>query len=45
MTPFAVADLMGEHGHAFNGNERPCSAQSRASLREAFERMFRLIRL
>jgi aminoglycoside phosphotransferase len=40
-----LLDLMGEHGHAFNGNERPSSAQARASLRQAFERMLGLIRL
>jgi aminoglycoside phosphotransferase len=39
-----LLDLMGEHGQAFNGNERPSSAPARASLRQAFERMFGLMR-
>jgi aminoglycoside phosphotransferase len=31
-----LLNLMSEHGHAFNGNERPSSTAARASLRNAF---------
>jgi hypothetical protein len=39
-----LLDLMGEHGHAFNGNERPSSPQARAKLRQAFEESLRFVR-
>jgi aminoglycoside phosphotransferase (APT) family kinase protein len=32
-----LLDLMGEHGHAFNGNEAPSTAEARAVLLRAFE--------
>ncbi|MFZ2104403.1 MAG: aminoglycoside phosphotransferase family protein [Roseiarcus sp.] len=33
-----LLDLMGEHGHAFNGNERPSEPAERAALLRAFRR-------
>lgn len=38
-----LLDLMGEHGHAFNGNERPSDPVARASLQRAFEENLRLV--
>ncbi|WP_342360569.1 aminoglycoside phosphotransferase family protein [Terrarubrum flagellatum] len=32
-----LLDLMGEHGHVFNGNIRPSTPEARAALRQAFE--------
>ena len=32
-----LLDLMSEHGHAFNGAERPSPWEARSSLRKAFE--------
>lgn len=37
-----LLDLMGEHGQAFNGNERPSNPAARASLRQAFDDNLRL---
>jgi aminoglycoside phosphotransferase len=38
-----LLDLMSEHGHEFNGNERPSSCEARASLKRAFESSLRLM--
>ena len=38
-----VLDLMSEHGHNFNGNERLSSLEARASLQRAFETGLRVI--
>ena len=32
-----LLDLMGEHGHGFNGNERPSTLRLRAALQRALE--------
>lgn len=39
-----LLDLMGEHGHTFNGNERASTPAARAALREAFEETMRRVR-
>ena len=39
-----LLDLMSEHGHRFNGNERPSTPASRRSLRLAFEACIARIR-
>jgi aminoglycoside phosphotransferase (APT) family kinase protein len=38
-----VLDLMGEHGHDFNGNQRASTPGARAALRRAFEERLPLI--
>jgi hypothetical protein len=38
-----LLDLMSEHGHDFNGNERHSSLEARASLKRAFETGLRVI--
>ncbi|WP_158818140.1 phosphotransferase family protein [Methylocapsa sp. S129] len=39
-----LLDLMSEHGHAFNGNERASTPEARASLLGAFEETIKLVR-
>jgi aminoglycoside phosphotransferase (APT) family kinase protein len=38
-----LLDLMGEHGHEFNGNERPSTLRLRAALQRALEETLALI--
>jgi hypothetical protein len=39
-----LLDLISEHGHVFNGNERPSTPEARAALRRAFECNLALVR-
>lgn len=39
----SLVGLMGEHGHAFNGNERPSNPRQRTVLLEALETNLRLV--
>ena len=38
-----LLDLMAEHGHDFNGNQRPSTPRARAALQHAFEERLALI--
>jgi Ser/Thr protein kinase RdoA (MazF antagonist) len=38
-----LLDLMAEHGHAFNGNQRPSTPRARAALQCAFEERLALV--
>lgn len=39
-----LLDLMSEHGHVFNGNERPSTPDARTALHHAFERNLAFVR-